>query len=226
MTEMEIIHETDVSIWTEKIRPHLAGAVEHIVAAGREFMAAKDALPHGEFGALCESLGVTTRTAQRFMAIARHPVLSDPTRASHLPASWSTLAELARLEEVEATDAVDAGKITPKLDRSDARIIVAEYVTNRDQEEPRDNEGDENLPERVELGVRSKRRKQEFGVHLLTFSCLSIQSLDPDWVRTLTADERDEWVDYSRRSEAGIRRFRRQLEKLNVREELDRGGAE
>ncbi len=112
--------------WADRIRPHLAAAVESIVAAGREFSDAKRSLPHGEFGRCCELLGVTTRTAQRFMAIAGHPVLSDATHASHLPASWTTLHELSRLEPALLAAAIDAGTVTPKLDRKAARQLVVQ----------------------------------------------------------------------------------------------------
>ena len=110
-----------VAEWAGRIRPHLMAAAESIIAAGKELLAAKEALPHGEFGPLLDELGLTPRTAQRFMAIARHPVLSDPTRVSHLPGAWGTLYELSRLDDEVIAAAITSGKVSPSMRRDDVQ---------------------------------------------------------------------------------------------------------
>jgi len=69
-------------------------------------------LPHGEFGAMCESkLPFSDRTAQRLMAIAEDPRLSNPTHVSYLPSSWGTLYELTKLDDEQWGLALEAGVI-------------------------------------------------------------------------------------------------------------------
>ena len=41
------------------------------------------------------------RTAQKLMAIAKHPLISNTTRGSYFPVSYTTLYELTRWEEPE-----------------------------------------------------------------------------------------------------------------------------
>ena len=113
-----------VSGWAGRIRPHLLAAAESIIAAGRELLAAKEALPHGQFGPLLDELGLTPRTAQRFMAIARHPVLSDPTHVSHLPGAWGTLYELSRLPGDVVQAALDRGQVSSSTLREDVRGLA------------------------------------------------------------------------------------------------------
>lgn len=110
--------------WASRIRPHLQAAVENIISAGTELLAAKDALPHGAFGQVVESLGLTRRTAQRFMAIARHPVLSNATHESHLPMAWTTLFELSKVDPEILETGLEAGTITPQTSRAEATELA------------------------------------------------------------------------------------------------------
>lgn len=58
------------------------------------------------------------RAAEMFMAIARHPVLSDANYSSHLPPHWPTLHELSRVRDAEQMLALIAsGKIHPDMTR-------------------------------------------------------------------------------------------------------------
>jgi hypothetical protein len=116
-------NNTSVTVWVARIEPHLRGAAEHIVAAGRELIDAKAALPHGGFGPLLTQLGLTPRMAQQFMAIARHAVLSNAQRASYLPPAWTTLFELSRLEPDVIDQMIIDGTVTPSLDRNTARQL-------------------------------------------------------------------------------------------------------
>jgi hypothetical protein len=51
---------------------------------------------------VCEPVHCTPGTAQRFMLIAKHPVLGNPAHVPHLPPSLMTLYEL-RLEPKRAS---------------------------------------------------------------------------------------------------------------------------
>jgi len=126
-TNTEIV--TDVEKWATRIRRHMVTAVEAVIATGRDLAEAKKALGHGNFGKLCAELNITTRTAQRLMAIAAHPVLGDATRASQLPPSWATLYELTRMTEAGLQHALDTGAVTPRMERKAARQLVAAVMS-------------------------------------------------------------------------------------------------
>src|SRR5690606_8102365 len=65
-------------------------------------------------------------TAMRLMAIADCPAISNVARAQHLPASWTTLYELSRLPEADLIDAIESGRVTPELKRSDVRKLITD----------------------------------------------------------------------------------------------------
>lgn len=113
-----------VEEWAARIRPHLGQAVESIVAAGEELIAAREAIPHGGWGRLCAEVGLHPRTAHRFMSIARNPVLANRTHASELPPAWTTLYELARLEPEQLEHAIEDGRVTPELGRGQAKNLA------------------------------------------------------------------------------------------------------
>jgi hypothetical protein len=62
--------------------------------------------------------------AQRLMQVARHPVLSDATRVSQLPAAMGTRVVLAGLDEDQTTAAIESGEIQPGMTRTSAVALV------------------------------------------------------------------------------------------------------
>jgi Protein of unknown function (DUF3102) len=117
--------------WAARITSCWQKAVTSIIETGRELIAAQDDLDHGEFGKLVEEkLPFSSRTAQRLMAIARNPIISNPTHVSHLPPSWGTLYQLTKLPK-EALEAMLAnGKINSETQRKDVEEI---YKKIRDE---------------------------------------------------------------------------------------------
>ncbi len=94
---------------------------------------AKAALPHGEFTPMVEQdLGWTRRTAALLMTIATHPVLSNGKHVSHLPASWGTLSDLARLPAEVCEAAIASGQIHAEMERSDVKrlTLAVAYVVS------------------------------------------------------------------------------------------------
>ncbi len=94
---------------------------------------AKAALPHGEFTPMVEQdLGWTTQTAQKLMAVSRNPVLANPAHVRHLPPSWGTLAELARLPAEVCEAAIASGQIHAEMERSDVKrlTLAVAYVVS------------------------------------------------------------------------------------------------
>ena len=89
-----------------------------VLEIGRCLLQAKVELSHGEFTRMVRGeLPFGPRTAQRLMFIANNPTLSNPTHASLLPTSWTTLYELARLPEHVLIKALEDGTIRTDLPR-------------------------------------------------------------------------------------------------------------
>jgi hypothetical protein len=99
---------------------------------GRELLAAKRALPHGEFTPMIErDLNFTARTAQTLMRVVSDKRLAKNEAASHLPKALTVLHELTRLPDEltrlpdEAIDrGISAGIIHPEMSRSAAKKFV------------------------------------------------------------------------------------------------------
>ena len=93
---------------------------------GRLLIEAKEGLPHGEWGKLTGEttdgrglLPFSARTAQMFMAIARHPLIGNPNHGADLPASWRIQYELTRLTQEEWERGLAIGLINPDMERQD-----------------------------------------------------------------------------------------------------------
>lgn len=125
--------------YARRIRERLVDAVEAVLEVGEMLITAKTELAHGEFTSMVrEDLGWSPRTAQRFMAIARHPTLSKATNASLLPPSWTTLAELARVPAKRLEEAIENGLIKPDMSKSAINEVVYQYVNQQKRVERAD----------------------------------------------------------------------------------------
>jgi hypothetical protein len=118
--------------WTSRIAAAWQKGVEAILETGRLLIEAKAALNHGEFESVIQlKLPFDRRTAQRLMAIARHPVVSNAAHAPHLPPSWMTLYELTKLPPETLLPKIEDGSITPKTERRD--VIAMRPVPTKKQ---------------------------------------------------------------------------------------------
>jgi Protein of unknown function (DUF3102) len=116
--------EANAVTWVIRITESWRASVEAIIEVGRLLMAAKAALPHGEFGPMIETrLPFGARTAQRLMAIASDSRLTNPHRVSLLPASYSTLAELTHLSDDELASGFAQKIICPDMIRADIEYL-------------------------------------------------------------------------------------------------------
>jgi hypothetical protein len=103
-----------------------------VFAMGRVFLAAKTRIPHGEWQRMFEDheqpvashFPFSVNVAQRYMAIARDPVLTNPAHAQALPPSWATLYELTKVPPDQLTRAIQNKKVTPEMERKDATLLV------------------------------------------------------------------------------------------------------
>jgi hypothetical protein len=100
-------------------------SVENIIETGRLVAQAKNGLQHGEFTAMIETdLPFAPNTAQRLMAIATHPVLSNTAHGPLLPPSWRTLYELTKLPEQILEEKIADGTINPGMERKDVADLI------------------------------------------------------------------------------------------------------
>jgi hypothetical protein len=123
--------------WAPRISAEWRKSVEAIIGVGRQLIAAKAAckgeymrLFKGHDNPVSEPLPFTANTAERIMAVARHPILSDSAHVQTLPQSWGTLYELTKVPEADLAEAIAAGKITPEITRSQAVALHADPIDN------------------------------------------------------------------------------------------------
>ena len=100
-------------------------SVGAIIQVGVLLNEAKERLPHGEFGPMIETqLPFTASTAQRLMAVADDPRLTNPALAQHLPASWYTLYELTKVDNAVFSEKLADRTICPDMERADAVALI------------------------------------------------------------------------------------------------------
>lgn len=114
-----------------QVRYCVGSAIEDIIDAGRYLIRAKAVLPHGEFGRMFAEKMVpfSINTAQRLMAIARHPELTNPAHVQHLPAAWGTLYELTKVEPDRLHDALRYGQVRQDMRRQDVKALLPREPT-------------------------------------------------------------------------------------------------
>lgn len=106
--------------------------VADFVKIGRELNTMKDTrYAYGAFERLFQDhatplpnpIPFTHRYGTSFMALAKHPILSEAKYHAHLPIAIGTLRELARLESAVVLRAIEDGRIHPHMDRRDALAL-------------------------------------------------------------------------------------------------------
>ena len=107
---------SDKAAWAQQILAGWRATVDAVLNAGRLLLEAKAALPHGEFGAMCESdLPFSARTAQCLMAITRDHRLQR--NLALLPPSWGTLYDITKLDDQQFERALSLNVIRPDTER-------------------------------------------------------------------------------------------------------------
>jgi N6-adenosine-specific RNA methylase IME4 len=94
-------------------------AVQGFIEIGQELRKAKGMLAYGAFGPWCDKhLAFGWNTAQAFMRIARWAE-TNAEHAQHLPADWTTILSITRLDDDALTELIKDGTIHPAATRSD-----------------------------------------------------------------------------------------------------------
>ena len=110
--------------YTHQFNRHLRESVASIIAAGKVLIDAKEALAHGEFlNMVANDLPISSDTAQRLMAVAGDKRISNAAHDRYWPSAGTTLYELSRLDDATFEQAVESGKITPDMERKDAKAL-------------------------------------------------------------------------------------------------------
>jgi hypothetical protein len=95
--------------------------LESVIETGKRLIEAKGALPFVTFEQMItRELPFKRNTAERLMIIAEHPVISNPKYRSRLPAHYSTLYELTKLDESALLAKIDDLTITSQIERKEA----------------------------------------------------------------------------------------------------------
>lgn len=129
----------------ERFEGSTRDTVEAALALGRDLIEAKAALPHGQFGrlfadhedAVAKPMPFNWKWANRLMAMARHPVISNSHHGGNLPADINALDMLARLSEEELSEAIETGKVTRSTTRREVRELIRPR-TRDDNDHPDD----------------------------------------------------------------------------------------
>lgn len=108
-------------------------AVGSIVETGRRLVEAKERVGHGRWLDAVALMPFGTRAAQSLMQVAQHPDLANAQHVAHLPTSWGTLAVLAQLPVGEIPRRIEAGEITPELERAKAQEMASTFLASRQE---------------------------------------------------------------------------------------------
>lgn len=114
--------------WEVSLRRSLAAGVK----LGKKLIEAKAALPYGEFGrlfsdhddAVANALPISRHHGSKLMSIAANGVTGLVAHAQHLPADVETVYVLSRLPADDLQAAIQAGSVSTKTTRTQARVLV------------------------------------------------------------------------------------------------------
>jgi hypothetical protein len=116
-----------------RVRERLTVAAEAIVAIGRELIAAKDELPHGEFGPwLLAEFGMSDRTARNYMRVAES---FKTETVSDLPIAARALYLLAGgdVPEEAREEAIERAQDGEQIGHKQAQEIKQRHTSERPQ---------------------------------------------------------------------------------------------
>lgn len=134
----------DRNFHREKIAAAMGKTVLAIIETGRLLIAAKADLEHGEFIPMVEEdLRMSIRTVDRLMAVAGHQVLSNWTKWSNLPPSWTTLYQLTRIPDKALEKALGDGTIYPEITSKEVMDLIPRKKPKPDPEPDDDEDDDE-----------------------------------------------------------------------------------
>ena len=147
--EVEFVRTVDE--WVCVIKADLSRAVEGIVAAGRDLIAAKADVQHGEWLPMLRQIGISESESKRLRAIAE--TFSNRPNLDDLPRSVSALYELSRLPAEDIEAGIEDGSIKPGMQIKDAKELVDKRNRKNTPVGDRPDKGDSLLDEAEYLNV-------------------------------------------------------------------------
>jgi hypothetical protein len=111
-----------VKRWRKAITTSWQRQVGAVIATGHLLIRAHDDLIsiHGAWASMVRNdLPFGHATAQKLMAIARHPVLADYSHGNRLPASWTTLYQLALIDPSILNQLITSRQVNARTERED-----------------------------------------------------------------------------------------------------------
>lgn len=119
------LDDPECLFWAGKIDVKRLSRVEGVIDAGKLLLEAKSALPHSKWGTFVHDyISFGWREAQKLMAIAADPRITNTTHAPYLPPHSSTLYVLSRLSEHWFEVGLRSKKIHPRMERADAEYLL------------------------------------------------------------------------------------------------------
>ena len=91
------------------------------MSAGRNLIAAKADVAHGEWLPMLREIGISHGYAKKLMTIGRNEALSNGSHGNHLPGSFRALYELSRMDPGDLESGIESGAINPNMTTSQAR---------------------------------------------------------------------------------------------------------
>jgi hypothetical protein len=161
---------------SDQFEQSLRSSLSKAIDLGKQLIAAKEALPHGEFGKLFSdhkqpvagALGMNARWAQKVMLMASNPAIANASYKTHLPANLDAVYDLACMTAPALTAAIESGKVRPGMTRQEAKALKQEAagkaVALKREKQPA---CDDVLPYDPETEVIEKQA--EWGLWLLNF---------------------------------------------------------
>lgn len=123
-------------VWADKINGAWRKGFDAIIETGRHLIEAKKNCAHGDFADLVENrLAFKPRVAQSLMKIAGDERITNAKHASLMPASWTVLNELTKLDDEAFERALTEGEITPATKRREAAKLAAPTVIDVEHED-------------------------------------------------------------------------------------------
>lgn len=107
-------------------RAMITGFIEY----GDRLIRLQEKVPHGFWlmlfkdAGLARPIGISSKVAQAYMRIARHPMLSNADVLDQLPPHWRTLQTLTRVSDPVLNQALTRGRIHPHMQRAEAEDLV------------------------------------------------------------------------------------------------------
>jgi hypothetical protein len=182
-----------IASWADRINAALQKTVDGIFETGRQLLAARESLEHGQWERLFKERHVlmSVGTARKFIEIykRRDVLMANRSHGNDLPSNWTTLYALASLPNDTIEWAHEHGRITADLERNQVSKLRAEF-------------GDAAIDAEVVTEDESPFRQETVFLGMSN----AIRNIATEWPRTISIDPLAEHI--RREADRLVRRWR------------------